>query len=119
MIGLTASCSSAEDEFAKKGGHSFLLKVEGRVDDGGHAIPFTEQEVEQAMRVIEGRLEGMGFAEILVTRELVGNIRLKVPGVDGEEAGRITAMLEKASRLGLHEVNPRNIETNAEGVTLA
>lgn len=119
IIGFICSCSSAEDELAEKGGYSLLLNVEGRVDDGDNKIPVAEEEVEQAVRAIRGRLEGMGIAKVLVTQEGVGSILLKVPGVDGGEAQRIAAMLEKTSRLGLFAVSPRSDETNAEGITLA
>lgn len=119
MAGVICSCSSAEDKLAEKGGHSFLLGVQEREDDGGTRIPVTKELVEEAIRVIEGRLEGMGIAEMLVTREGDRGILLKIPGVGADEAGRIGAMLEKSSWLGLHEVSPRNDETNAEGISLA
>jgi preprotein translocase subunit SecD len=119
MLVLIGACSSAEDKIAKEGGYSFLLSVQGRMDDDGNEIPFSEQEVDQAIHAVEGRLEGMGIAEILVTPELVGTFRIKVPGVGADEAARISAMLEKTSRLGLHEVSPLNDEANAEGITLA
>lgn len=119
MVGLISSCSRAEDALAEKGGHSFLVSVGERVDDGGAKIPVTQAEVDQAIGVIEVRLEAMGIAEMLVEREGKGGILLKVPGLGAEQAGRISAMLEKTSRLELREVSPRNNETDAGGKTLA
>lgn len=118
-IALISSCSNPEDELAKKGGHSFLLNVEERVDDGGTKIPITAMEVDEVIRVIKDRLEAMGIAEGIVTREGKSGILLKLPGVEPEEAGRISAMLEKTSKLELREVSPRNDEINADGKTLA
>ncbi len=119
MACLVCSCSSADDKLAEKGGHSILLGVEERVDDGGAKIPVTKQEVEQAIRVIQGRLEEMGIAEMIVNQEGEGGILLKLPGVGAEEAARISAMLGKCSQLGLHAVSPRNDEIAADGKSLA
>lgn len=119
IVGIISSCSSAEDQLAEKGGHSFLFRVGSRVDEGGAKIPVTKEEVEQAISVIQGRLEDMGIAEMIVNQEGEGGILLKVPGVGAEEAGRIRAMLEKTSKLELREVSPRNNETDADGKTLA
>ena len=119
MAGLIASCSSADDKLAEKGGHSILLGVEERVDDGGPKIPVTKQAVEQAILVIQGRLEEMGIAEMIVNQEGEGGILLKLPGVAAEEAGRIGAMLEKSYQIALHEVSPRNDEVGADGKSLA
>lgn len=119
IASLICSCSSPEDELAKKGGHSFLLSVQERVDDGGAKIPVTKQDVEQAIGAIKGRLKDMGISEVIVNPEGDGGIILKLPGVGAEEAGRISAMLEKSSSIGLHEVSPRSEENNAEGITLA
>jgi SecD/SecF fusion protein len=119
MIGVICSCSSTEDQLAKNGGHTFLLIVQERVDDSGTKIPTTNEHVDQAIRAIEGRLEDMGISTMSVSREGDAGIRLKLPGVSSEEAQRISTMLEKSSLLGLHEVCPRNDETNAEGITLA
>jgi SecD/SecF fusion protein len=118
-IALISSCSTPEDELAEKGGHSFLMSVEDRVDDAGAKIPITEMEVDQVIRVIEDRLEAMGIAELIVTREGKSGIMLKLPGVEPGEAERISAMLGKTSKLELREVSPRNAEVNADGKTLA
>lgn len=119
MVGLIASCSSAEDTLEEKGGYSFLLGVEERVDDGGAKIPVTQAEADQAIGVIEGRLEDLGIAEMLLTREGKNGILLKVPGVGAEQAGRISAILKKTSELELREVSSRNDETDGDGKTLA
>ena len=119
LIALISSCSNAEDELAEKGGHSFLLNVGESEDDGGAKIPITAMEVDEAIRVIKKRLEAMGIAEMIVTREGKSDILLKLPGVEPEEAGRIGAMMEKSSKLELREVSPRNDEVNADGKTLA
>lgn len=119
VIGLISVCFAMGDGFAEKGGHSFLLRVQQRVDDDGAKIPVTKEELDQAIRVIGKRLERMGAAKPQITRQPEGGILLKVPGVEPGEAGRISAMLEKASRLELREVNARSDEADAEGKILA
>jgi preprotein translocase subunit SecD len=119
MAGLVAPFSSAEDELAEKGGHSFRIRVEGHMDEAGAKVPVTAEQVDRAIRVIGQRLEGMGIAGIQAAREGETGILLKVPGADADQAARISAMLEKSCQLGLHEVSPRNDETDAGGKTLA
>ncbi len=119
MICLVASCSSANDKLAEKGGHSILLSLEERVNDSGAKIPVTKEAVEESIRVIKKRLEGMGIDQMIVNQEGEAGILLKLPGVGAEQAGRFGAMLEKTSLLALHEVNPKNDEIAADGKSLA
>lgn len=116
---LVCSCSSAEDQLAEKGGHSILFGVEQRMDDGGAKIPVTKQEVEQAIRAIQGRLEELGVSEMIVSQQGESDIQLKLPGVGAEEASGLEAMLGKTYRIALHEVSPRNNEIAADGKSLA
>ena len=82
-------------------------------------MPITEHQVEQAIMVIEKRLNSMGTAEPLIARQGTDGILVQMPGVTTEESDKIRTTLEKVAKLELREVSPRNDEVGADGKTLA
>ena len=101
------------------GGSSFSLTIQPRVDADGEAMPITPSQVEQAIMVIEKRLNAMGTAEPIIARQGNNGILLQMPGVEPEESARIRATLEKVAKLELREVSPRNEEPGSDGKSLA
>ena len=51
------------------GGSAFSLRIQPRESDTGEKMPITDHQVEQAITVIEKRLNGMGQAEPLIARQ--------------------------------------------------
>ena len=101
------------------GGSSFSLHIQPRADANGDPMPITPSQVEQAIMVIEKRLNGMGTAEPIIARQGTSGILLQMPGVEPEESARIRTTLEKVAKLELREVSPRDEEAGADGKTLA
>jgi SecD/SecF fusion protein len=101
------------------GGSSFTLHIQPRADETGADMPITPSQVEQAIMVIEKRLNGMGQAEPLIARQGTSGILLQMPGVEPEESARIRTQLEKVAKLELREVNSRNDEAGPDGKQLA
>jgi SecD/SecF fusion protein len=101
------------------GGSSFSLTIQPRVDANGNAMPITPSQVDQAIMVIEKRLNAMGTAEPIIARQGNNGILLQMPGVEPEESARIRATLEKVAKLELREVSPRNEEPGSDGQSLA
>ena len=101
------------------GGSSFALTIQPRVDANGDEMPVTPQQVDQAITVIEKRLNGMGTAEPIIARQGSNGILLQMPGVEPEESDRIRATLEKVAKLELREVSPRSEELGPDRKTLA
>ena len=101
------------------GGSAFSLRIQPKEDDQGEKMPVTTDQVEEAMRVIEGRLNALGTAEPLIARQGDDGILVQMPGVEPEESERIREILETVAKLELREVSTRNIEVGADGRTLA
>lgn len=101
------------------GGSSFSLTIQPRVDADGNEMPITPSQVDQAIAVIEKRLNGMGTAEPIIARQGDNGILLQMPGVEPEESAKIRTTLEKVAKLELRKVSERNDEVSPDGKTLA
>ena len=101
------------------GGSSFTLHIQPRVSDSGVEMPITPSQVEQAIIVIEKRLNSMGTAEPIIARQGSNGILVQMPGVEPEESARIRTTLEKVAKLELHKVSPLSDEVGPNGKTLA
>ncbi|MEI6176566.1 MAG: protein translocase subunit SecD [Verrucomicrobiota bacterium] len=101
------------------GGSSFSLHIQPRVDESGNEMPITPAQVEQAIIVIEKRLNGMGTAEPIIARQGTSGILLQMPGVEPGESQKIRETLEKVAKLELRKVSERSEEPGPNGKTLA
>jgi len=101
-----------------RGGSSFTLRVQPREADGGGFMPVTPQQVDQAILVIEKRLNALGTAEPMIARQGADKIEVQMPGIEPEESENLRKTLEKVAKLELREVSPRNDEV-IEGKSLA
>jgi SecD/SecF fusion protein len=101
------------------GGSSFSLHIQPRADVEGNEMPVTPSQVDQAITVIEKRLNGMGTAEPIIARQGSNGILLQMPGVEPQESDRIRATLQKVAKLELREVCPRNEELGPDRKSLA
>ncbi len=127
LVGVVALCVLAATPLRERlkggidivGGSSFTLRIQEREGDNGEKMPITPEQVDQAISVIEKRLNGMGNTEPLIARQGDDGILLQMPGVEPEESARIRAVLEKVAKLELREVSPRNDEPDASGKRLA
>lgn len=126
-IGICALCLLAIYPPSKRlkggidilGGSSFSLHIQPRQDANGNPMPVTPSQVDQAILVIEKRLNGMGTAEPIIARQGTNGILLQMPGVEPEESKNIRRTLEKVAKLELHEVSQRNDEPGQDGKSLA
>ncbi len=101
------------------GGSSFTLRVQPREADGGGKMPVTVQQVDQAIKVIEKRLNSMGTAEPMIARQGEDKIEVQMPGVEPGDSEKIRATLEKVAKLELRQVHPRSSEPGPDGKSLA
>ena len=127
LIGVVALCLLAASPPKERlkggidilGGSAFSLRIQPRESDDGEKMPITESQVEQAIIVIEKRLNSMGNAEPLIARQGSDGILVQMPGATTEESAKIRDILEKVAKLQLHKVSPRNDEVGSDGKTLA
>ena len=101
------------------GGSAFSLRIQAKENDQGQKMPVSQTQVEEAMRVIEGRLNSMGTADPLIARQGSDGIVVQMPGVEPGQSKQIRETLETVAKLELREVSPRNNEPGADGKSLA
>lgn len=101
------------------GGSAFSLRIQPKEDENGDPMPVTPEQVDEAMRVIGGRLDSMGTSEPLIARQGDDGILVQMPGVEPETAAEIRQTLETVAKLELREVSPRNNEIGPDGKSLA
>ncbi|MGA0845792.1 MAG: protein translocase subunit SecD [Luteolibacter sp.] len=87
------------------GGSSFSLRIQAREQDDGQLMPITGEQIDQAIKVIEKRLNAMGTADALIAQQGEDGIVVQMPGVEPEDAANIRNTLEKVAKLELREVN--------------
>ncbi len=101
------------------GGSSFSLRLQEREADNGDKMPITDHQVDQAITVIEKRLNGMGNTEPLIQRQGSSGILVQMPGVSPDDSAKIRTTLEKVAKLELREVSSRNEELGPDKKSLA
>lgn len=127
IFGIVALCLLAVHPLKEKlkggidivGGSAFALRIQPKEGINGELMPVTTDQVEEAMRVIEGRLDPMGKSEPLIARQGDDGILVQMPGVTPEESAEIRIALETVAKLELKEVHPRSSEPQSDGRTLA
>ncbi len=127
LIGVCALCVMAATPLEKRlkggidivGGSAFTLRIQEREGDDGNKMPITNEQVDQAIKVIEKRINSMGNKEPMIARQGTDGIIVQMPGVEPEESERIREILEKVAKLELKEVSPRNDEPGPDGKRLA
>jgi len=101
------------------GGSAFFLRIQPKENANGEEMPVTPDQVQEAIRVIQGRLDSMGTAEPLIVAQGDDGILVQMPGVKPEESAEIRKTLETVAKLELREVSPRNNEIGKDGKSLA
>jgi SecD/SecF fusion protein len=127
LFGVCALCILAATPLKERlkggidiiGGSSFSLRIQEREGDDGQKMPVTMEQVEQAILVIEKRLNSMGTSEPVIARQGEDGIIVQMPGVEPEQSASIRATLEKVAKLELREVSQRSEEPGPNGKTLA
>ncbi len=88
------------------GGSAFTLKVKPNVDETtGEVIPLRQRDLDEAVRVIEKRLNAMGTSDPLVVSSGTDTIIVQMPGMEPEVASEVRTQLQKVAKLELREVS--------------
>lgn len=127
LIGIVGLCALAMYPVSERlkpgidigGGSSFTLRIQPKEDEKGEPLPISSDQVDEAIRVIESRLNSMGTAEPIIARQGDDGIIVQMPGVKPEQSEQIRITLETVAKLELKEVSPRNSEPGENGKTLA
>ncbi|MFK7849611.1 MAG: protein translocase subunit SecD [Akkermansiaceae bacterium] len=125
MVGIVALCGLGISLQGFKGGidivggSAFSLRIQPKVDENGNPLPVTTEQVDEAIRVIAGRLNSMGTSEPMIARQGDDGIIVQMPGIEPEQSKEVRNTLEKVAKLELREVSPRNDEIGPDGRSLA
>lgn len=127
LLGVTALCIMAfmpPKERLKLGidlggGSSFSLRLQPRINESGQPMSISKEQVDQAITIIEKRLNPGGQRDMQISPQGADGILVQMPGVKPEESKSIKETLEKVAKLELREVSPRNDEPSQDGKTLA
>ncbi|MEN9990707.1 MAG: protein translocase subunit SecD [Verrucomicrobiota bacterium] len=98
-----------------QGGSSFTMQVQPRDDENGNKVEVTQEDTDNAIIIMEKRLNESGIAEPVIFRQGVDRFVVQMPGVKPEEAQSVRRKLEEAAKLELREVHPQS-ETLADQV---
>lgn len=90
------------------GGSSFTMQVQPRDDENGNKIPVTQEDTDNAIVIIEKRLNESGIAEPVIFRQGVNRFVVQMPGVKPEDSEAIRKKLQEAAKLELREVHPQS-----------
>jgi len=101
------------------GGSAFSLRIQQKEGVNGELMPVTVEQVNEAIRVIGGRLNSMGTSDPLIARQGEDGIIVQMPGVEPEQSATIRETLEKVAKLELRKVSPRSDQVGENGKTLA
>src|SRR5690606_6083313 len=78
------------------GGSSFTLRVDPKIDDEtGQPLPLGTDDVKQAIKTIEKRLNEYGNIDMLIAQQGEDKILIQMPGMSTEESSRVEELLEK------------------------
>ncbi|MFN9028138.1 MAG: hypothetical protein ACK5VX_18295, partial [Akkermansiaceae bacterium] len=127
LVGIVALCSFAiypPDKNLKMGidiggGSAFTVRIQQKLNGNGDPMPITKDQVNEAIRVIESRLDPDGKKDLLAVQQGEDSIIVQMPGIKPEESAGIRDILETVAKLELKEVSPRNNEIGANGKSLA
>ncbi len=102
------------------GGSSFTLLVEPKIDENnGQPLPLTTEDVKQARKTIEERLNKMGTTDMLIVEQGTDKLLIQMPGMTPEVAADIKVQLQKVARLELRKVNMDGFTPGPDGRSLA
>lgn len=127
VIGLTGLCIMAATPIKDRlkggidilGGSAFTLRIQPKEGDNGQAMPVTREQAQQAISVIQKRLDPNGNKDLQINQQGDDGLLVQMPGIEPEESESIRKTLEKVAKLELHKVSERSDEIGPNGKTLA
>jgi SecD/SecF fusion protein len=101
------------------GGSSFTLKVQPRLDETGKETPVRDEDVKQAIKTIEQRVNHNGVVDMIIAKQGEDKIQLQMPGMSTEQSEHVKELLQQVAKLELREVSQEGFEVTAGGKSLA
>ena len=117
VLALTTLRSSGD--ISETGGVTFVLAVQGRLDDNGKSLPVDASNIDQTRHILEKRLDAASIQDFKVVAKGGEVLEVVLPGFDRTRVPEIQNLLLAPAVLELREVCPRNDEAEVGGKPLA
>ncbi len=90
------------------GGSSFTVQLKPGTDDKGEPKPITKNSLDQAIAILEKRLNPNGENDLLMTPQGEDRIQIEMPGVKEEDKKAVKEKIEQVAQLELRMVHPNS-----------
>ncbi len=88
------------------GGSSFTVELKEGIDDKGKPKAITTQSIQQAIGILEKRLNPNGESDLLMAPEGDKRILIQMPGVNPETVGEVRKKIQQVAKLEFRMVHP-------------
>jgi len=113
-LGVTAFCLWAFLGLGIKrgidlgGGSSFTVQLKPGTDDNGNPKPITNDSIQQAIGILEKRLNPDGAKDLLMAPQGTDRIMIQMPGVKPEEIDDVRQKIQQVAHLEFRLVHPNS-----------
>ncbi|MES2734964.1 MAG: protein translocase subunit SecD [Verrucomicrobiota bacterium] len=91
-----------------QGGSEFVVRLEPGKSDDGSAKPVTQSSVQQAIAILEKRLNSEGNKDLTMQPQGDDRILIQMPGVKAEEFADVRQKIQQVAFLEFRIVKPQN-----------
>ncbi|HAL71622.1 MAG TPA: protein translocase subunit SecD, partial [Verrucomicrobiales bacterium] len=91
-----------------QGGSEFVVRLEPGKSDDGTAKPVTQSSVQQAIAILEKRLNSEGNKDLTMQPQGEDRILIQMPGVKAEEFADVRQKIQQVAFLEFRIVKPQN-----------
>jgi SecD/SecF fusion protein len=91
-----------------QGGSEFVVQLRPSVDDEGKPRPVYAESVQQAIGILQKRLDPDGSKDLLLAPQGDERILIQMPGVTEEEVNEVRTQIEKVAKLEFRMVHPNS-----------
>lgn len=92
------------------GGSSFTVVLKPGKDNDGKEKPVTSHSIEQAIDILEKRLNPNGENDLLMTPQGDDRIHIEMPGVKEQDKAQVKEKIEQVAHLEFRMVHPQSAE---------
>lgn len=89
-----------------QGGIAMTIKIDPGKDEKGEVRPVTPAAQQEAIKVLQRRLDSLGTQELTISAQGEDRIFLEIPGMGEERRKEIEGLLSKVARLDFSVVHP-------------
>ena len=96
------------------GGSEFTVQLKPSLDDKGEPKKVTPDSVQQAIGILEKRLNPEGAKDLLMAPQGEDRILIQMPGVKPEEVNDVRTKIQQTAHLEFRLVHPNSVQRLAE-----